>query len=174
MKAKEDYNFNSDIEDGEKGENIIVDFLTTNGFKLINDNKDNKYDLQMLNHKGLKTTLEVKTDVFCYPERTREVGGMTLHIAASDTGNMFIEKECRGKASGIEVTKAKWFVMYYPYLHQAWFIKTSDLKQLIEDNDFYVTEKSGDLNSNTKGYLINREDYKEHFKVQKINTVWED
>jgi hypothetical protein len=171
---KEFYNFNTDIKDGEKGEAIIIDFLTNYGFKLINDNKDNKYDLKMLTNKGSETTFEVKTDVYCYPERYKQVGNMTIHISASDTGNMFVEKECRGKASGIAVTKAKYFVMYYPYLHEVWFIKTEKLRKLIEENDFHITENSGDIGSGTRGYLIVREDFKEHFKIQKIDTIWED
>lgn len=173
MKSKEDYNFNTDIKDGEKGEAIIIDFLKTHGFKLKNDNKDNKYDLKMLNNKGIETTFEIKTDIYCYPETLREINGRTIRLSANDTGNMFIEKECRGKLSGISVTKAKWFVTYYPHLHQAWFIKTDKLKKLIEENNFYITENSGDIGSNTKGYLINREKYKKYFKIQKINTKWE-
>jgi len=170
---KEFYNFNTDIKEGEKGERIIINFLENHGFKLINDNKDNKYDVKMLNNDGLETTFEIKTDVFCYPERIKEIGKLKIHISAHDTGNMFIEKECRGKLSGISVTKSKWFVMYYPYLNQAWFIKTKDLKNLIENNQFYITEKSGDIGSNTKGYLINREKFKNYFKIQKIDTIWE-
>ena len=46
----------------------------------------------------------------------------------------------------------------------------NDLKQ---SSNFYITENSGDIGSNTKGYLINREKYKKYFKIQKINTKWE-
>ena len=45
---KEFYNFNTDIKEGEKGERIIINFLENHGFKLINDNKDNKYDVKIL------------------------------------------------------------------------------------------------------------------------------
>jgi hypothetical protein len=173
MKNKEDYNFNVDLNDGEKGEQIIVNFLEKHNFKLQNDNKDNKYDLRMINNEGKLTTFEIKTDVYCYPETFREINGRNIRIPGNDTGNIFIEKECRGKLSGISVTKANWFVTYYPYLNQAWFIKTNKLKKLIDENELYLTENSGDIGSNTKGYLINRELFKNHFKIQKIDAKWE-
>tara|TARA_R100001015_G_C4634558_1_gene201278 strand:- start:1504 stop:2028 length:525 start_codon:yes stop_codon:yes gene_type:complete len=174
MKSVEDYNFNTDINVGEKGESIISNFLISHGCKFINDNKDNKYDLKMLTHNNIPTTIEIKTDVYCYPERTVISENNTEEIIkARDTGNMFIEKECRGKLSGISVSKSRWFVMYYPYFKQAWFIRTGDLRNLIESNNFYVAT-GGDPGSNTKGYLIKRNFFKKHFKVKTIDEEWED
>ena len=72
------------------------------------------------------------------------------------------------KTSGIEVTKADWFVMHYKYLKEIWYIKTNELKELIKNNQFFKTEFSGDQNSNTKGYLIPREEYKEYFIVRSV------
>ena len=69
MKTVGDYNFKDDVKDGEKGETIIADFLITKGYKLISDNKDNKFDLRMLEPDGRETTIEIKTDVLCTPER---------------------------------------------------------------------------------------------------------
>jgi hypothetical protein len=34
-----------------------------------------------------------------------------------------VEFKCRGKASGIETSKAKWFVTYFKYLNEIWFFK---------------------------------------------------
>jgi len=172
MKTVDDYNFIDDIKDGEKGETIIVSHLEGYGYKLINDNKNNKYDLKMLTDKDVETTLEIKTDVFCYPERTVIKEGVKTIIKKRDTGNMFIEKESRGKLSGISVTEASWFVMYFPYFQEAWFIRVPKLRELINNNNFYVAT-GGDPGSNTKGYLIRRNQFKEHFKVQKIETEWE-
>jgi hypothetical protein len=45
-----------------------------------------------------------------------------------------------------------------------------DLKRLIEENSFRQTEYSGDLNSNTRGYLIPRERVKNNFKIIKYKT----
>lgn len=171
MKTVKDYNFNTDIKDGEKGESIISNFLQSYGYKQLSDNKDNKYDLKMLTDKGIETTFEVKTDVFCYPERIITENGVEKTIPRKDTGNMFIEMESRGKASGISVTQANWFVMYFPYFKKAWFIRVTDLKQLIEENDFRIVT-GGDPGSNTKGYLINRRNFQQYFKVQTIKEEW--
>ncbi len=160
------YNFAEDITQGEKGELIIREFLELNGYKFISDNKDYRYDLEMTLSvdKGGSlvkvTTFEVKTDVYCLPH--------------SDTNNLFVEFECRGKDSGINVTEADYYVNYYPYLREAWVIKTSKLKKLINDNDFEVKEFSGDVDSNTKGYIIPRYQFKKHFKVKPIKNKWID
>jgi hypothetical protein len=146
------YNFNKDLVIGEQGERTVAQDLESIGAKLITDNKNNSHDL-IVEKDGTQLKYEIKTDVFCFPQ--------------FDTGNMFIEFECRGKKSGIEVTTADWFVMYYKYLKEIWYIKTDELKKLINDNQFFETEFSGDQNSNTRGYLIPREEYKKHFIVRK-------
>ena len=146
------YNFNKDLIIGEQGERTVAQDLESIGTKLITDNKNNSHDL-IIEKDGTQLKYEIKTDVFCFPQ--------------FDTGNMFIEFECRGKKSGIEVTTADWFVMYYKYLKEIWYIKTDELKKLINDNQFFETEFSGDQNSNTRGYLIPREKYKKHFIVRK-------
>lgn len=146
-------NFNKDLVLGNQGEIVIKEFLEHKGCIFIQENNDNKYDLKM-SKNNVETTYEIKTDVLCKPER--------------DTGNLFIEFNCRNKPSGIEVSQADWFVTYFKFLNEIWFIKTSKLKQLIKDNNFYVIKNGGDIGSNTHGYLIKREKFKEHFHVYKI------
>ena len=146
------YNFNEDLTIGQNGENVVKLFLESKGASFINFNDNNQYDLKMkLNEEEI--TYEIKTDVFCKPEK--------------DTGNLFIEFFSRDKESGISTSKAKWFVTYYKYLNEMWFIKTEDLKQLIIKNNFRVTV-GGDVGSQTHGYLIPRNNFKEHFKIYKI------
>lgn len=152
-----EYNFNEDIILGEEGEQIVVRDLESIGGTLVSDNKDNKYDL-IISKDGEEKTYEVKTDVFCKPHQ--------------DTGNMFIEFECRGKPSGIEVSEAEWFVMYFKHFDELWYIKNDSLKEIIKDNDFNVTEFSGDEGSNTKGYLIPRYQFKAKFNVRIIPKKW--
>jgi hypothetical protein len=146
-------NFKDDLVLGNQGELIIKEFLEQKGCIFIDTNNDNKYDLKMLKN-NVETTYEIKTDVLCNPTR--------------DTGNMFIEFQCRNKPSGIETSKAEWFVTYFKFLNEIWFIKTQKLKNLISENNFYVIKNGGDIGSNTHGYLINREKFKEHFNVYKI------
>jgi hypothetical protein len=148
-----DYNFKNDLSLGEIGEQTVIGYLINNGGKLITKNNDNKYDA-IIEYNGNKITYEIKTDVFCAPN--------------FDTGNIFIEIECRGKESGLSVTEAKWFVTYFLYLNEIWFIETDKLKKILIENDFPISEQNGDLNSNTKGYLIKRKDIKENFKIKKL------
>tara|TARA_R110000868_G_scaffold203969_4_gene451924 strand:- start:4734 stop:5192 length:459 start_codon:yes stop_codon:yes gene_type:complete len=149
------YDFKQDLVVGEQGETVIMDDLISLGAKFIDDNKDNKYDL-LMEKGGKQIKYEIKTDVYCKP--------------TYDTGNMFIEFECRGKASGILVTQANWFVMYYKHLKEAWYIKTEDLKNIVEneDNNIRITQFSGDSGSNTRGYLVPRHKYQEKFIVRTI------
>jgi hypothetical protein len=146
-------NFIEDLKLGNEGEESLAEYLIKNGSTFIDSNKDNRYDIKMLN-KDKEITYEVKTDVKCAP--------------IFDTGNIFIEFESRGKASGITVTQADWFVTYFLYLNELWFIKSKDLKQLIENNDFLKFYNAGDIGSNTHGYLIKRKDFKKYFHVRKI------
>lgn len=146
-------NFKQDLVLGNQGETIIKEFLEQKGCIFIDTNNDNKYDLKMLKN-NVETTYEIKTDVLCNPSR--------------DTGNMFVEFQCRNKPSGIETSKAEWFVTYFKFLNEIWFIKTQKLKNLISKNNFYVIKNGGDIGSNTHGYLIKREKFKEYFNVYKI------
>jgi len=151
-----EYNFTKDIVVGEHGETVVIKDLESLGATFITDNKDNRYDVIMnINNEEIK--YEIKTDVFCKPE--------------NDTGNLFIEYECRGKFSGILVTEAKWFVTYYENLRQIWYIQTDVLKKLLSTNEIPKTEFSGDTNSNTKGWLMPRYQYKKHFIVRKVKKV---
>jgi hypothetical protein len=85
-----------------------------------------------------------------------------------DTGNIFIEFESRGKDSGITVTTAEWFVTYFKHFNEIWYIKSNKLRKLISENDFKKHTDSGDLGSNTKGYLIPRYQFKKYFKVRLV------
>ena len=146
-------NFNQDLVLGNSGEIVIKEFLEKKGCEFINLNDDNQYDLKMKKNNN-EITYEIKTDVFVAP--------------IYDTGNIFIEYESRGKYSGISVTKADWFVTYFKYLKEIWFIKSETLKTLIQENEFPIFYDAGDVGSATHGYLIKRKDFKEYFHVYKI------
>jgi hypothetical protein len=145
--------FRTDLKLGNDGEETIIKYLMSKGCLYVDSNDDNRYDRKMI-VKGVETTYEIKTDVKCAP--------------LFDTGNIFIEFESRGKDSGITVTEADWFVTYFQYLNEAWFIKSDKLKKLILDNDFPTFKDAGDIGSATHGYLIKRKDFKKYFHVCKI------
>ena len=104
--------------------------------------------------KGLEKTYEIKTDVKVAP--------------LFDTGNIFIEYESRNKPSGIATSKADWFVTYFLFLNELWFIKTESLRKLILENEYPIFKDAGDLGSATNGYLLKRKDVKKFFHVCKI------
>lgn len=145
--------FKTDLKLGNDGEDVIIDFLESKGCSYVDSNNDNRYDLKMVTN-GKETTYEIKTDVFIAP--------------IYDTGNIFIEYESRGKSSGISVTQADWFVTYFKYLKEIWFIKSQTLKELISENEFPIFYDAGDVGSKTHGYLIKRKDFKKYFHVCKI------
>ena len=144
---KGNYNFNKDILQGEKGEEVIKNILVNMGFVFIKYNKDNKFDL-LMEYNNRQITYEIKTDI--YPK---------------NTGNLVIEFECRGKLSGISVTKADYFVTYFPHLNEIWNIKTSILIKLINQHKPRISENSGDKGSNTKLYILNKNKFRNYFKV---------
>jgi len=147
------YSFRPDLVLGNEGENIIKEYLISKGLKFVSANNDNKYDL-IMDKNGSEVSYEIKTDVLCTPSK--------------DTGNMFVEFKCRNKPSGVETSIADWFVTYFKHLGEIWFIKTSDLKTLVNNNHFKIITNGGDKGSNTHGYLINKKLNKEHFKVYEI------
>lgn len=147
------YYFKKDIHLGEEGEKVVIKDLKNLGFKFIRDNKNIDFDL-LVEKDGKRHTFEVKTDDLCTPK--------------SDTGNMFIEIECRGKPSGIAATKAKKFAYYYKHFGEIWYISIKDLTELIKNNNFKVVKNSGDTGSNTVGILIPRYKFKKHFTVRKV------
>jgi len=155
------YNFRKDIIDGEEGEKFVTECLckTFNG-TLLTNNKTNTHDVllefppQENSMWSGKLSLEIKTDVYIRPDR--------------DTGNMFIEYECRGKPSGIQVTQSDIFIMYFKNLGEIWTIPTNNLKELITTYNFKTVSNAGDRGSKTGGYLIPRMKYKKHFTLYKV------
>jgi hypothetical protein len=157
-----EYSFRKDIVEGEEGEDFIIDYLAKRWKgHLIEKKKDYTWDFRMSFESGVDYTFELKTDVFCIPDR--ELNGK--FIAGRDTGNIFIEFTSWGKESGIKVTQADWFVYYFKYLGEIWFIKVEDLKKLIEENQFKIGI-GGDYGSDSSGYLIPRKKFRDKFLVR--------
>lgn len=152
-------NFGNDLVIGEVGENLFKQYLIKyKGLSFLRKSEDKKdlkrWDLEFL-FKDEVVRYEIKTDVYVKPDR--------------DTGNMFVEFYSRGVDSGITSTTADVWVNIYFHLKEIWVIKVDDLKKLINENNFRQTQYSGDLNSNTRGYLIPREKVKNNFKIIKFS-----
>lgn len=141
------YNFNKDLIIGEEGEQVVIDDLISMGAVYESNNKNNTHDV-IVNFNNRKISYECKTDFF------------------EDTGNMFIETSCRGKDSGIMVTKADWFVTYFKKLNEIWYIKTPKLKNIMATHEHKKAIDSGDANSNTQGILLNKNMFRDEFIVR--------
>ena len=141
------YNFREDIKIGEDGEQTIINDLVSMGAGYESNNKTNSHDI-IVTYKGKSVSYECKTDIF------------------HDTGNMFIETACRGKESGINVTKADYFVTYFKKLNEIWYIKTSKLKDILSTYEHKKTKDSGDAGSHTEGILLNKNLFRDEFIVR--------
>lgn len=146
------YDFKKDIGTGLKGETFIREYLEGLGFIFVDSCNNNSYDLKM-SYGGVEYTYEIKTDV--YPR---------------DTGNLVIEFESRGKPSGMSVTKADFFVTYFPAFGEIWNIRTEDLRKLIEDKKPKIFENSGDKGSKTRLYRLKKSEVRQYFKVYSTVT----
>lgn len=145
--------FNQDIKTGEEGEAFIRSILEGLGFVYVNNCKDIDYDLKMA-YKGKQYTYEIKTDT--YPK---------------DTGNLVIEFECRGKASGINATKADYFTYFFPKFGEIWNIKCEDLRRLIAQTNPAIFSNAGDKGSGTKLYRLVKKDVRTWFKIHQVSVV---
>ena len=154
------YNFDKDLKDGKKGEQVIRHLVeSVMGLKYIKDNDTNAFDLLFQGNGEDPTTFEVKTDLW---EQDWGKGG---------SGNMAIEYKCRGKPSGISVTKATYFVYYLVNVSdkQIWIIEVDKLRDLILSEKFpskTVGETHYDSDDKVaKCYMMPRFEYKEHFDI---------
>jgi hypothetical protein len=151
-------NFKLSLALGEQGERVVRKFLESLGYTFISKSEEISHDYKFIKD-GKEYMFEIKTD-----------GG---HIRPNkktgelyETGNMVIEYESRGKNSGIAATKADFFVTYYPQLNEIWLIKTEKLKDLLRENkDSLKRTIGGDSNSETKMFLLNREKFKNNFRI---------
>jgi hypothetical protein len=168
-----DSHFTKDLPKGQLGEQIIADlFEKKYAYKTLSFNHNNKHDFKCL-IKNKEKTIEVKSDKYCFPDRELKMPFGVVKIKGRDSGNIFIETECRGKLSGISTTISDYYVYYYVYLKKAWIIETKKLKALISNNKFEIKDENvGDEGSQTKGYVIPRNKFKDNFKVIDIDYEW--
>lgn len=133
--------FKKDLEISIENEKKVASFFEKQGFIVHQINEDKYYDLLIEKDDKIKK-YELKTDYFITKEK--------------DSGNVFVEYECRGKPSGIATSTADWWIFYLINKNELWFIETYKLKNLIKEYKFNTTHTAGDIGSNTKGYLVQR------------------
>lgn len=152
------YNFRKDFKIARKTERQIADYFITNkGYEFIDECDNADYDIRMKTDSGNIVTYEIKEDFTC-----------------KRTGNIGLEYHCRGKPSGISVSKAD----YYLYkVHEPngeknmYAIETSNLKKMIDNKLYHRIVNGGDPGSNSMNYLFRLNVIKENFKfIGKLET----
>jgi hypothetical protein len=145
------YDFRKDFPIARKTEAQIAQYLSEKqNMKFLGECNNSDYDIRMETPSGKKITIEIKEDFSC-----------------ARTGNVGVEYECRGRASGIEVSKADFYIYK---VHQpdgkkgVYVIQTPQLKRMIEDKEYFRTVVGGDPGSFSKNYLFKLDVIKSNFK----------
>ena len=170
MKRTSDEKFRDDLEIGNMGEREMADFLKEKyDYSLVNFGNTSDYDIKMKS-KGREILIEVKTDRWEYHKN-------------KITNNMFIEVSCGGKLSGIQSTKSHLFIYFFPDQETAYFIKSSDLKELIKTPGLSFQNARGSDGARVRGVLINKirfenwmnKDNEPAFKIKKVkkSSIWD-
>jgi hypothetical protein len=123
-------------------------FIEFNESIYINELKgwDTKFGIYSENNQLLKTiTFEIKTDKF-------------------ESNNVFFERTCSKKPSGVFATKADYFVYMMPrHQNDNFFLsKSNDLLSLLNQNKYHLT-KGGDGNR-VSGFVTYKDDFVDDFK----------
>jgi hypothetical protein len=143
------YNYKLDKPIADKTETQVADILrATYNAIILEYGHTNAWDIKA-KINGKIFTFEIKEDFTC--ERT---------------GNVGMEFECRGKPSGISVSKAD----YYIYkIHskdgvRVYIYKTSQLKAMVSDKLYFRVVNGGDTGSNSMNYLFKYETFTSYGK----------
>lgn len=114
----------------------------------ISYNNDRKYDILVRNKQGQEIKIEIKQDFTC-----------------ARTGNVGVEYECRGRASGIQTSEAD---LYCFRIHESkdifkdYITPVKELKSMIVNKLFKTIIVGGDVGSNSKNFLFDLEVFKQH------------
>lgn len=153
------YDFKKDLVVAHSTENQVVEYLVNNQdmsyITRVDTDPNAKlsdYDIKMMiNKTGKQVTIEIKEDFIC-----------------RRTGNVGVEYECRGKLSGISISKAD-FYLYKIHLPQdkigIFITSTNILKKIIKDKEYFRIVNGGDPGSNSMNYLFKLEVVKKYFKL---------
>lgn len=140
------YNFENDLKSAYLIEREFGALLEARkDVRSVSYNDNYMYDLEIKMSDSSIIRLEVKYD-----------------MAYARTGNIAVEYQCRGKASGIANSMAQFWV--FKLTDGYWMIGASRLKQLIATKKFSRAVVGGDAGSNTKMFLFEGEFLKSEMK----------
>lgn len=154
--------FISQLSQGELGERVIASFFLSQGKfnKVEFKGAGTEYDLKCYSDDK-STTFEIKTDRYEFFKKKQ-------------TGNMFLEISCNQKPSGINSSKADFYIYYFPDREEFYLMPLPELRLFLVNQQIHIEQLCGDGNK-FEGYLLNREVCKKHFKVYKIKKdidIW--
>lgn len=143
------YNYNTDKPIADKTEKEVADILrATYNAVILDFGHTNAYDIRA-RVNGKIFTFEVKEDFTC--ERT---------------GNVGIEFECRGKPSGISVSKADFYIYKVHTSNgvKVFIFKTAQLKNMIANELYFRVVNGGDIGSGSMNYLFTYDTFSRYGK----------
>jgi hypothetical protein len=145
------YDFKKDFPVAKITEMQMAKYLTeTQNMKYIDDCDNSDYDILMEFSNGKQVTIEIKEDFTC-----------------EKTGNIGVEFESWGRKTGIQISKAD-FYLYK--IHRpdgkkgVYIIPTDNLKEMINNKLYHRIVTGGDPGSYSKNYLFRLDVVKENFK----------
>jgi len=143
------YDFDKDLPIAQSAEKEVAALLrSAYNANILEFRHDNKYDIKA--KIGNKTfTFEVKQDFTC-----------------AHTGNVGVEFECRGRKSGISVSKSDYYVyiIHRPDGKKVFILPTKNIKNMIARKEYSRIVSGGDRGSNSMNYLFTYETFISHGK----------
>jgi hypothetical protein len=135
------YNYKKDLPVAQETQKEVAALLQKryNAEILEYDNNTNEYDILAL-IKGKRHTFEVKED-----------------FTGEKTGNVGLEFECRGKPSGIQVSKADFHIYKLHTMEngiQFVLHTTKGLRRMVSNCEYFRIVNGGDEGSNSMNYLF--------------------
>jgi hypothetical protein len=147
------YDFKKDLPIANKTERQIADYLETKNVKLVHMCNNSDYDIKVRLPKAQgekEVTIEIKEDFSC-----------------QRTGNVGVEYESWGRDSGIQVSKANFYLykIHEPSgIKSLYLIPTKKLKDMcFVEQSWFREVCGGDPGSNSWNYLFKLEVVKDNF-----------
>jgi len=136
------------LKSAKKYEAETLKYLNFDTFEF---NDTSSHDIKIIKD-GIETLIEVKSETLAYK-----------------TGNICIEYFCRGKPSGISVTKSEYYYIYVvkdDKEYRLFKIPVEDIKTIIK-NKLYIRECNGGDDMMSKMYLIKIDNIK-NYEIKNI------
>lgn len=177
MKKKNTNKFNSDLEWGRFIEFETITFIEKSFNEVLNKNgKKLRFIQENISTKknelkkwDMKYGVYEIGSIFLSKEVFFEIKGDKF----DNTGNLFFEKSCSNKASGVFSTEADYFVYFLPrYNSKNFYIaKPKDLIELLNTKFPQCINYGGGDGGRVVSFLINKDEFDEAFLEKKVGRI---